>query len=264
MPFLHRGSPRGFQDGGLSQTQVHCQMRGTPCLEPLWAGWGDADRQVALAGGGGGAVGEEVSPRGGQITANRLRRGGAAGSGSASSPRTERASGSIRVWDPRHQSNGGVDRLPEVAISLRPGPCRSPSEPAGWDLRRQRCGSQSGAEGQGQKRKEPAFHPCSSPSPLAPAPGLAPLLSASQNSAPQALGVGKTALPANLSNCSLPPCPGLCVASARAFQPSVGQVLLRRSPESHQASPNDSPSAHQLDFILHFCGSWTSAKRPEH
>lgn len=54
VPFLHRGSPRGFQEeGGLSQTQVHCQMRGTPRLEPLWAGWGDADRQVALAGGGG-------------------------------------------------------------------------------------------------------------------------------------------------------------------------------------------------------------------
>ena len=54
VPFLHRGSPRGFQEeGGLSQTQVHCQMRGTPRVEPLWAGWGDADRQVALAGGGG-------------------------------------------------------------------------------------------------------------------------------------------------------------------------------------------------------------------
>ena len=73
-------------------------------------------------------VREGVSPRGEQITANRLGRGRAAGSGSASSPRTGRASGSIRVWDPGHQSKGGMDRLPEVAISLRPGPCRSPSE----------------------------------------------------------------------------------------------------------------------------------------
>ena len=113
-------------------------------------------------------MGEEVNPRSGQKTANRLGRGRAAGSGSASSPRTGRASGSTGVWDPGHQSKGGMDGPPEVALSLRPGPCRSR---AGWDLRRQRCGSQSGAVGsqsgaerQRQKRKEPAFHRRSSPS----------------------------------------------------------------------------------------------------
>lgn len=217
---------------GVSRRRVGClKVRCiTRCVAlRFWNPSGQAGKMLTSSDfgrGWGWAVGEEVNPRSGQKTANRLGRGRAAGSGSASSPRTGRASGSTGVWDPGHQSKGGMDRPPEVALSLRPGPCGSR---AGWDLRRQRCGSQSGAERQRQKRKEPAFHQRSSPSsrssPPAPAPGLAPLLSASQNSAPPALGVGKAAHRADLSNCSLPPCPGLCVASARAFQPLIGQVL---------------------------------------
>lgn len=117
----------------------------------------------------------EVSRRGGQITANRLGRGQAAGSGSTSSPSTGRASGSTRVWDPRHQSKGNMNGPPEVAFSLCPGSCSS----AGWDLRRQRCGSRRQAEGQGETGKELAFPlpaPPSSPSPPSPRLRLQDLL----------------------------------------------------------------------------------------
>ena len=110
----------------------------------------------------------EVSQRGGQITANRLGRGRAAGSGSTSSPRTGRASGSTRVWDPRHQSKGNVNGLPEVAFSLCPGSCSR----AGWDLRRQRCGSWRQAEGQGETGKELAFPLPAPPSWPSPPPNL--------------------------------------------------------------------------------------------
>ena len=188
--FQHPGSPRGFPGGGWVVSRSGA-LPGAWALR-FWNPSGQAGEMLTSSDFGRGwrwAVGEEVNPRSGQKTANRLGRGRAAGSGSASSPRTGRASGSTGVWDPGHQSKGGMDGPPEVALSLRPGPCRSR---AGWDLRRQRCGSQSGAVGsqsgaerQRQKRKEPAFRrrsspsSRSSPSPPAPAPGLAPLLSCS-------------------------------------------------------------------------------------